>query len=116
VEEAVIQSGLSYAILRPTLIFGDEDILVNNIAWPLRRLPVFAIPGDGTYRLQPVLVEDVADHAVRAGQPGENVVTDLVGPEVYSFREFVELIAKRSEAAPACFRCRRVWRICLRNP
>jgi len=94
VEEAVIHSGLSYAILRPTLIFGNEDILINNIAWLLRRLPVFAIPGEGDYRVQPVFVEDVADQAVRAGRPGENVIADVVGPEVYTFREFVKLIAE----------------------
>jgi NADH dehydrogenase len=94
VEEAVINSGLSYAILRPTLVFGKEDILVNNIAWLLRRLPVFAIPGKGDYRLQPVYVDDVADQAVHAARLSENVVTDVVGPEVYSFREFLELIAE----------------------
>ena len=94
VEEAVMQSGLSYAILRPTLVFGNEDILVNNIAWLLRRFPVFAIPGQGEYRVQPVFVDDVADQAMRAGRLRENVVTDLIGPEVYTFREFVKLIAE----------------------
>ena len=94
VEEAVVRSGLSYAILRPTLVFGKEDILVNNIAWLLRRFPAFAMPGKGDYRVQPVFVDDVADHAVRAGRLQENLVTDLVGPEVYTFREFVELIAQ----------------------
>ncbi len=93
-EEAVIHSGLSYAILRPTLVFGKEDILVNNIAWLLRRFPVFAIPGRGDYRVQPVFVDDVADHAVRAGRMQENLATDLAGLEVYTFREFVELIAE----------------------
>jgi len=94
VEEAVIQSGLSYAILRPTLVFGKEDILVNNIAWLLRRFPVFAIPGTGDYRLQPVYVDDVADQAVRAARLSENVIIDVAGPEVFTFRELVELIAE----------------------
>src|SRR3989442_7966074 len=71
VEEAIKRSGLSYAILRPTLIFGQEVILLNNIAWFLRRVPVFGIPGNGSYRVQPVFVEDVADLAVFAASRSE---------------------------------------------
>ena len=67
VEKAIMQSKLSYAIIRPTVIFGDADILINNMAWLLRRAPVFAVPGTGDYRLQPVFVEDVAENAVRVG-------------------------------------------------
>ena len=59
-EKAVIASGLSHAILRPTVLFGREDILINNIAWALRHLPVFGVFGDGSYRLQPIFVEDFA--------------------------------------------------------
>ena len=94
-EKAVISSGLSYAIIRPTVIFGAEDILINNIAWLLRRFPFFAVPGAGGYRLQPVFVEDMAAMAVDAGQRGENMVFDAVGPEVFTFNELVELIAKK---------------------
>ena len=57
-EKALINSGISYSILRPAVIFGDEDILINNIAWLLRRLPVFPVFGYGSYRLQPVHVRD----------------------------------------------------------
>lgn len=94
VEEAIIQSRLSYAILRPTVIFGPEDILINNIAWLLRRSPVFAIPGSGDYRLQPVFVEDVADIAVSAAHQDANAIIDVVGPETYTFGELVRLIAE----------------------
>lgn len=93
-EQALIQSGLRYAILRPTVIFGSEGILINNIAWLLRRFPFFAVPGDGEYRLQPVFVEDVAEIAVRAGQECGNSIRDAVGPEVFSFNELVCLIAR----------------------
>ncbi len=91
-EEALASSGLSFAILRPTVIFGKEDILVNNIAWFLRRWPAFAIPGRGDYRLQPVFVADLADLALRAAN-GANSVTDAVGPEIYTFEELVHIIA-----------------------
>ena len=94
-ENAVVCSGLSYAIIRPTLVFGVEDILINNIAWLLRRFPVFAVPGTGDYRVQPVSVEDVAEIAVRAAHQEESITIDAVGPETYTFDELVRLIAGR---------------------
>src|SRR3989449_4986510 len=94
VEEAIKRSGLSYAIIRPTLIFGQEDILLNNIAWFLRRLPAFGIPGNGDYRVQPVFVEDVADLAVFAASQTENLVMDAVGPEIYTFDALVRALAE----------------------
>lgn len=94
-EQAVIDSGLSYAILRPTVIFGAEDILINNIAWFLRRFPVFGIPGDGRYAIRPIYVEDMARLIADAvAQPGDSVL-DAVGPETFSFEELVRLIAGR---------------------
>ena len=93
VEEAVVGSGLSYAILRPTVIFGNEDVLINNIAWFLRRLPVFTIFGAGDYRLQPVFVEDVAEMAVDAAYRDDNVTLDAVGPETYTYDSLVRLVA-----------------------
>jgi uncharacterized protein YbjT (DUF2867 family) len=95
VEEAIVGSGLSYAIIRPTVIFGVEDILINNIAWLLRRFPVFAIPGSGDYRLQPIFVEDMAEIVVDAGQQKNNLVRDAVGPEIYTFNQLVALIAEK---------------------
>lgn len=93
VDKAVISSRLSYAIIRPTVIFGGQDILINNIAWLLRRFPVFGVFGEGDYAVQPVFVEDVAELAVRAGRHERNVVIDAIGPETYSFEELVRLIA-----------------------
>jgi len=92
-EEAVRQSGLSYAILRPTVIFGREDILINNIAFLLRRSPLFAIPGSGDYRLQPVYVEDMASLCVQAAESDENITLDAIGPQIFTFNEMVDLIA-----------------------
>ena len=95
VEKAIIQSKLSYAITRPTVIFGPEGILMNNIAWLLRKFPIFAVPGSGDYRIQPVFVEDVAEIAVRAGHQDDNIVLDAVGPETYTFGELVRMIASQ---------------------
>lgn len=92
-EKTILNSGLSYAIIRPTVIFGSEDILINNIAWLLRRFPIFPLFGSGNYRLQPIYVEDMADLVVQAGQQDENMLVDAVGPDVYTFEELVRLIA-----------------------
>ena len=93
VERAIVDSGLSYAILRPTVIFGVEDILINNIAWFSRHFPVFAIPGSGQYQIQPIFVEDIADLAVSAAREKDNLVLDAVGPEIFTFEDLVRLIA-----------------------
>ena len=92
VEEALRAAGPSWAILRPAVLFGDEPILVNSIAWLLRHLPVFMIPGDGRYGIQPASVEDLAEMAVAAAASNDNTVQDVAGPESFSFEEFVRLI------------------------
>jgi uncharacterized protein YbjT (DUF2867 family) len=93
-EDALKGSGVSHAIVRPTVTFGPGDILLNNLAWTLRRLPVFGLPGDGRYPIQPVHVEDIAEIAVRLGPLTEHIVQDAAGPDTFSFREFVALVRK----------------------
>ena len=93
-EQALKTRGPSWAILRPTVLFGAEDILVNNIAWILRRFPLFGIFGDGRYRLQPIFVDDLARLAVEQGQEGENRTIDAIGPETFTFRELVGEIGR----------------------
>ncbi len=94
-EKAVIDTGLPYAIIRPTvLVGGGEDILINNIAFLLRRLPVMLIPGDGSYGIQPVHVEDVANLAVEGVYSKDSYITDAVGPESYTFKELVKLVGE----------------------
>jgi NADH dehydrogenase len=93
--EAALQNlGVSYAILRPTVLFGKEDILINNIAWILRKFPVFGVFGDGRYRLQPIYVDDLARLAVEQGQQRENVIINAIGPETFTYRELVETIGR----------------------
>jgi nucleoside-diphosphate-sugar epimerase len=92
-EEIIRTSGLRWAIVRPTLVFGAGDILINNIAWLLRRLPVFLIAGDGGYRVQPVAIEDVAEIATWAAEQSDNVTVDAAGPDTVTYGELVEGIA-----------------------
>lgn len=98
-EEAVKGSGLSYAIVRPTVIFGAEDILINNIAWFVRHFPVFGIPGDGRYGIRPIYVEDMAQLLAYAAENETNEVIDAVGPETFAFGDLVKLIAKETRAS-----------------
>ncbi len=91
-EQALIESGLSWAILRPTVLFGEEGILINNIAWMLRRLPVFGVFGDGGYKLQPIHVDDLAALAVEWGKSREDVTLNAIGPETFTYRALVEAI------------------------
>ncbi|MBM4109705.1 MAG: NAD-dependent epimerase/dehydratase family protein [Phycisphaerae bacterium] len=92
-EDALADLALPHAIIRPGVLFGRGDILVNNIAWALRRLPVFGLFGDGRYRLRPLHVDDMAalmlDHASRQG----NTRADAVGPEAFEYRDLVRTIA-----------------------
>lgn len=91
-ERALAESGLSYGILRPAVLFGPEDILINNIAWMLRKFPVFGVFGDGRYRLQPIFVDDLAKLAVEQGRSKTNAVIDAIGPETFTYRELVRTL------------------------
>ena len=93
-ERSLIESGISYAILRPTVLFGKEDILINNIAWGLRYLPVFGVFGDGKYKMQPIYVEDLADLAIQHGRGRKNLIIDAIGPETFTYRDLVETVGE----------------------
>ncbi len=92
VEEALKRVGVPYAIIRPTLVFGEGDILVNNIAWALRRFPVFPVYGGGDYPVQPVYAGDLAEQAVEAGSRRGNFVADAAGPDTMSFEALLRLL------------------------
>jgi NADH dehydrogenase len=84
--------------VRPTLVFGPEDILVNDIAWILRRMPLFLVPGDGRYEVQPISVGDTARICVEEGAAAGDVVVDAAGPERFAFESVVRLIAAAVES------------------
>jgi NADH dehydrogenase len=93
-ERELKESGLSYAILRPAVLFGREDILINNIAWVLRHLPMFGVFGEGHYRLQPIHVDDFAYLAVTQGAEQADCTIDAIGPETYTYRELVSELSR----------------------
>ncbi len=93
VEDALVGLGIPYAIIRPTLVFGDGDLLLNNMAWALRRFPFFPVYGSGDYTVQPVYVEDLAAQAVEAGSLRGSSVADAAGPDIFSFNALLHLLA-----------------------
>jgi uncharacterized protein YbjT (DUF2867 family) len=99
VEAALAASGLSHAVLRPAVFFGERDVLINNIAWSARRLPVFGIPR-GDYGIQPIHVDDFAKLAVEQADATGDVVLDAVGPEAPRYRDLVATIARAVGARP----------------
>jgi NADH dehydrogenase len=98
VERALAEVGVPYAVLRPGILFGGDGVLINNIAWLLRRLPVFAVGGKGDYRIRPVHIDDLAALAVAAGAERTDSVVDAVGPERPTFLELVGLIRQAVES------------------
>ena len=94
-ERALLESGAAYSIVRPTLVFGREDILINNIAWLIRKFPVFPIFGSGDYFVQPVFVGDLATIAIESSRDSRSTVLDSIGPETYSFAGLVRLIGSK---------------------
>ncbi len=94
-EKSLRDCGISYAIIRPTVLFGgDRNILVNNIAWMLRYIPVFGIFGWGNYPIQPVHVSDVARIAIELGLCKEDITRDATGPDTFLYKDFIKLIAR----------------------
>ena len=94
VEAMLVGLGVPYAIIRPTLVFGAGDLLLSNMAWALRRFPVFPVFGKGDYKVQPVYAEDLAAQAVAAGFRSDSFVADAAGPETFTFEELLRLLAK----------------------
>jgi nucleoside-diphosphate-sugar epimerase len=95
VERALAEVGISFSIVRPTWIFGGErDVLTNNIAWIMRRMPIFALPGSGRYPVQPVHIDDLARICEQAADAGGDAILDAAGPETMSFDELVQAIRR----------------------
>jgi NADH dehydrogenase len=92
VERHLKDTGLPYAIVRPVILFGSGGVLLNNIAWLLRRLPVFAVGGRGDYRVRPIHVDDLASLCTELGARGDSVTLDAVGPESLAFKDLVAAI------------------------
>jgi NADH dehydrogenase len=92
-ESEVVRCGVPFSIVRPTLLFGLGDILVNNIAWLMRKFPVFPIFGSGEYHVQPIYADDLGAIAVNSAKVSGCTTVDAIGPEDWTFRDLIHLIA-----------------------
>ncbi len=92
VERALAESDVPFAIVRPAVLFGRGGVMINNIAWLLRHLPIFAIGGRGDYRIRGIHVDDLAQLCVERGRQRTDSVTNAVGPERPTFNELIESI------------------------
>ena len=93
VEEILRDMGILCAIIRPTVVFGEGDLLLNNMAWALRRFPACPVFGNGDYKVQPIYAEDLAAQAMASGSLSENTVADAAGPDKFTFEELLRLLA-----------------------
>jgi nucleoside-diphosphate-sugar epimerase len=100
VERSLAESEVSHAVLRPAILFGGDGVLINNIAWLVRHLPVFAVGGDGNYRVRGIHVDDLARLCLEAGRGSDDSVTDAVGPERPTFNELVSMVGEAVGARP----------------
>jgi len=93
IERLVSESGIEHTILRPAIVVGRGDILVNNIAYFLRRMPVFTVFGDGSYRAQPMTLDAFADIAVEAidGAHASQTIA-VAGPIDWPFIDMVRAV------------------------
>lgn len=97
VEELLARCGVPHSILRPAVLFGEEpgeDILINNMAWTLRRFPVVGYFGDGKYRLQPIHVDDFARLCLDAAQRAGNELVQAIGPETFTYVELFRVLGE----------------------
>jgi uncharacterized protein YbjT (DUF2867 family) len=94
VESLLKGLGVSCCILRPAVLFGKEDILINNIAWSLRHLPVIGVFGSGDYKLQPIHVDDLAQAVAVKVAAGADEITEAIGPETFTYRELVARVGR----------------------
>ena len=92
-EVLLFRSGLGVSVFRPSYIVGAGDAFLPALVDDMASGSV-EVPGDGSYRMQPVAVSDVCSlvhEAIdRGGFPGSPKVFDLVGPEAVSFTAFLQ--------------------------
>ena len=92
-EDALRSSTLNYTIVRPAIVIGQGSPILESLS-KLARAPVIPIFGDGTTKIQPIYVNDLADcllHILK-GNIFQNETFDLGGPEVITIEDFIKKI------------------------
>ena len=93
---------MPFSIVRPTWIFGGEqEILANNIAWILRHMPVFALPGTAATPSSQSTSTTSRGSACDVALADGDVIVDAAGPETISFAELVQAIRRATGSRAA---------------
>jgi NADH dehydrogenase len=94
VEQRLVSCGVSHAIVRPAILFGGDGVLINNIAWLMRRSPVTLVGGRGDYRVRGIHIDDLASLMVELGEGDAVTTVDAVGPESIAFSRLLRHIGR----------------------
>jgi len=98
VERDLATCGVPYAIARPAFLFGHDGVLINNVAWMMRHLPVVPVGDGGNYLMRGMHVADLARLCADLADGPDGVCVDAVGPDRMTFRDL--LGAVRDAVAP----------------
>jgi uncharacterized protein YbjT (DUF2867 family) len=91
-ESALRNSGIPFTIFRPAVVYGPGDRVVAMFAQMLRLSPLCVIPGDGRQRVQPLMVDDLAECVVRALEAPHNGAFEIAGPETMTLDDLAKLL------------------------
>ncbi|MDY6777490.1 MAG: hypothetical protein SVU32_02395, partial [Candidatus Nanohaloarchaea archaeon] len=85
---------LPYTIFRPSIVFGDNDMFINLLIDQYKKYPVMPVLGDGSYRLQPIYVKDIAAIVHEALQNNDclDQLFELGGPGIMTLEQIIDLI------------------------
>jgi NADH dehydrogenase len=108
-DQELAASGLSYAIVRPTLLFGPGDVLLSVMLRTVRRYSLLPMFGDGSYRVNPFAVADLVRLLSVLTLNDTAGVLDVGGPETFQYRELTDLLFRVAGKRP------RYWRMTVRN-
>ncbi|MSO94441.1 MAG: complex I NDUFA9 subunit family protein [Thermoleophilia bacterium] len=88
IEEAVRDSGLGYAILRPSFVFAGDGGALAQFTRIAKLAPVTPVIGSGKQRLQPIWADDLARAVALALRSSDDLLVELGGPDVVDWNEF----------------------------
>ena len=98
-EAAVRAAVLTATVVRPSIVFGQDDDFFNRFGALAAQAPVLPLPGGGQTRFQPVFVNDVAAAiaACVTDPAAQGKTYELGGPAVFSFKELMQLVLAQTQ-------------------
>jgi len=100
VDRAIEASRLSYAIVRPTMLFGPRDVLLTVMLRTIQRYHRFPMFGDGLYHVSPIATGDLAAILRREGERGARTNVMVGGPERWVYRDLTDAMFRALGRSP----------------